>query len=220
MKQRTRRQPRSPFGALQQRTFRKRLWVADAKISNRNDVPRNAEDAPERVVSHDTDPSDTQPLRTCREPEIPNRETGRIDLDLRDTDLAQHARSKAVGLARHDQVERRVKNPFELERQELLLALTGEPLGVLPPLLLEDAHHFAPALEVAHDDEVPRLRESDARRMMCRDQHAREHLIGHRVGDELADIAPPEDRLVQAALKLGRERMPARLGRLLDFLMI
>src|SRR5216684_3613821 len=174
MKQRTRRQPRSPFGALQQRTFRKRLWVADAKISNRNDVPRNAEDAPERVVPHDTDPSDTQPLRTCREPEIPNRETGRIDLDLRDTDLAQHARSKAVGLARHDQVERRVKNPFELERQELLLALAGEPLGVLTPLLLEDTHHFA----------------------------------------------PPEDRLVQAALKLGRERMPARLGRLRGFLMI
>src|ERR1700730_17578162 len=118
MKQRTRGQPRSPFGTLQQRTFRKRLRVANAKISNRNDVARNAEDAPERVVAHDTAPPDPHPPRTRREPQIPNRETGRIDLDLRDTDLAQHARSKAVGLARHDQVERRVKNSFDLRRWE------------------------------------------------------------------------------------------------------
>jgi hypothetical protein len=55
---------------------------------------------------------------------------------------------------------------------------------------------------------------------MCGDQHAREHLIGHRVRDERADIAPPEDCLVQPALKLGRERMPARLGRWRGFLMI
>ena len=61
--------------------------------------------------------------------------------------------------------------------------------------------HAAALFDAAHDDEVPRLRKADAGGMMGRDQHAREHLVGNRIGNELADVAAAEDCLVQPALE-------------------
>jgi hypothetical protein len=45
-------------------------------------------------------------------------------------------------------------------------------------------------------------------------RRAGERIVGDRVGQELAQVAAAEDRLVQRALFLGREFMPAAVERI------
>src|SRR5208282_1997591 len=195
MEQRARRQPPGPFRALQYRTLGKVLHVADAEVGDGNDALGNREDLSQRIVANDADPSDAESLRARSQPEVLDRQTGRIDLHVADADFAQHAGTEAVRLAGDDQVERGFENSFELEREKFLAARAAELRGIALALLIEHPPDFAPALEIAHDEEVPWLCEPDAGRVMGRDQYARQDFVGNRVAQELPHIAAAENRL-------------------------
>ena len=90
---------------------------------------------------------------------------------------------------------------LQLERQEFFAPLARELRRVAQAFLLEDALDLAPALGVAHDDEIPGLRETDAGRMMGRDQHPCQHFVRYGIGKKLAHIAPRENGLVKTTAR-------------------
>src|SRR5208283_2961882 len=116
-----------------------------------NHVGRDAEDPRQILIAHDTHPSDTEAFGARGEPQVLDREAGGIDLDVAQADLAEDTRPEALRLACHDEVERRLEDALELEREEFFAARPFELLRIFRTLFLEDALHFAAALEVAHD---------------------------------------------------------------------
>src|SRR5258708_4549013 len=166
-----------------------------------NGVGGDAEKFWERVVAQDADPSDAEALGARGQPQVLDRQASRVDLDVADAGFAEHGGAEAIGFAGDDKVERSFEDALELEREIFFAALAAELSGVLLALRFENFFDAAAALEVAHDDEVPRLREADAGRMVSGDEDAREHLIGNWIGDEFADVAAAEDGLVEAAFE-------------------
>ena len=142
-----------------------------------------------------------EPLGARGQPHVFDCQARRINLDVADAGLAEHGGAEAIGLAGDDKVERSFEDSFELEREIFFAALAAELGRILLALGFENFFHAAALLDAAHQDEVPRLREADAGGMMRGDQHAREHFVGNWIGDELADVAAAEDRLVKAALE-------------------
>src|SRR5712692_3452889 len=63
------------------------------------------------------------------------------------------------------------------------------------------------ALDIAHDDEVPGLGETHARRVMGRDEHTSQDLVGNRIGQKFPHVTAAEDCLVEPAFERSRERM-------------
>ena len=142
-----------------------------------------------------------QALGARGEPQIFDCQTRGINLDIADAGLAEHGGTEAIGLAGDDKVERSFEDAFELEREVFFAARAAELGRILLALAFENFLHAAAPLEAAHDDEVPRLREADAGGMMGRSQHARQHLVGNRIGSELPHVAAAKDRFVEAALE-------------------
>lgn len=212
--QRARRQSIGPLCAGEYGAVGKLADVADAQIGDGNDVIGDAENFGERVVAHDADPSHPQALGACREPKIFDRQARRVNLDIANAGLAEHGGTEAIGLAGDDKVERSFEDAFELEREIFFAALAAELSRIFLALGFEDFLHAPAPLEAAHDDEVPRLREADTGGMMRRGQHARQHIVGNWIGNELPDVAAAEDRLVEAALEqVGEGVAIGRIGR-------
>ena len=60
-------------------------------------------------------------------------------------------------------------------------------------------------MQILDDQEIPWLREPDARRMVSGYQHARQNLIGNWIGKKLTDIAAPKNRFIKASAQLHRQ---------------
>jgi hypothetical protein len=94
-------------------------------------------------------------------------------------------------VARDDDVDRRVQDRFDLEVAEGPGPCGGQTRGVDSRLVLRERLDPLAAGPVGDQDEIPRLREADRRGLMRRAEHAVQHVIGYRVGQEPTPHVPP-----------------------------
>lgn len=93
--------------------------------------------------------------------------------------------------------ERCLENALELQVAVSLALLALELRGGFGMRLLESGLDLLPDTEIAHQDEVPRLHEANARRVVCGAENAGQHVLWDGIGQELtAHIATTEDGLV------------------------
>src|SRR6185437_16834212 len=94
-----------------------------------------------------------------------------------DRSLAEDAGTEASTLAGYDEIERGFENTFKLKREEFIAAKVVELSRVTGALFLKKPLYRLAAFEIAHDQKIPRLRESHATRVMRGHQHPRQHFV-------------------------------------------
>ena len=168
--------------------------VADAQVGDRHDMVGYAERVLQRLLVEDADPADAQPLGARRQPQVLHGAHAGIEVHGRHVGAAEHHRAAARAVAGDAQVDRCVEDALQLELAVDLALLVGEhPFG-LGVGCAEDVVYALFYLGRADDEEIPWLHEADRRRVMRRQQDARELFVGDRVGQELtAHVAAVED---------------------------
>src|ERR1700755_933867 len=59
---------------------------------------------------HDAHPPPAEAFRARREPQVLHRETRAVDVSLRHREATEHVLTRTLGVARHEQVERRIED--------------------------------------------------------------------------------------------------------------
>ena len=153
------RQPWQPTVALKNRPLGKTLHEPDTEVGDRNDPFRNAENGAKCRRFHNTHPPNTDPFRSRRQPQILNRAASAIHRRFWNRVPPDHRRPEPLLVAGHTEVERRIKDPFQLEGEILLAAFLIERLRCTQPFNLDMGTHLGADLAILDHKKVPRLRE-------------------------------------------------------------
>ena len=200
------RQAGQPAGLFQFRLVVEMADVADAQVGDGHDLGRHAERLLQFRLVEDAHPADTQPLGAGGQPQVLHGAHAAIQIHRLDVRTADDDRAGAFAVTGNAQVDRRLDDAFQLELAvRVALAFRehhrrfgmGLGKGVMHPLL---------DLRRADDQEVPRLHETDRWGMVGGEHDAGEHLVRHRVGQELAaHVTAVEDGAIDGgALGVGK----------------
>src|SRR5689334_2625479 len=194
----------APAEPLQVRNLLQPAHGSQAEPRDRPNAVRDAEQVAQEVLAVERDPADTEALGSRGQPEVLDREAGRVQARVGDRVPTQHRRTTATRVVGDHDAERGLQDPLDLDPPEglcpLAVELRGEDLTLAGDVLLE-----GPTGGLALDkDEVPRLAVTDARRRVRCCQDAVQHLVVELLPGEFgADIAAARDRVVQ--LHVGAE---------------
>ncbi len=205
------RQPRGPARRLETRSHRPLVGPADAEVGDRVHALRDAEDRAQVGEPVEAHPADAEPLCARREPEVLDRAGRRVDVGVRDRAAAEDLLARRAVVAADADAERRLDDPLDLLVEELARALV-EVLRLAQALARGDVADRDARPGAADDDEPPRLHEPDRRRAVRRREHALEHVLGHRVGAEAADVAALGDDAVHGVQRVVVVAPAARVG--------
>lgn len=205
------RQPTSPPGRFEIGLRRKVGYITETEIGQHFDRRGNAKHPLQRRMVQDADPSDSDPLRPRRQPEILNRAAGTIQIGIAHRGTPQHVPATALAGAGHAKIHRRLFDALELEAA-IEIGSGSCISGRRPPI-----HFIKQRLDLSFrgrfsdNHKVPRLHESDRAGMMRRGQQSHQHIVRNRRRQIIpADIPALEDRPVhRLSLKLGESDVGA-----------
>lgn len=199
----------APAGLLEHRSLAEVARVTDAQIRDWLDAGRERQLGAEHCRLDDAHPADADPLGARGEPQVLDRAAHARAHGLRLHGRAEDRLVPRAQIGDDANVERRIADALELVREVLRAALVRKARGLRLAAAQEaraDAH--AP-LDVAHDDEPPRLRETHARRERRRPEDARERRIVDLTGDELANVAAKLEHAIDRRARVFVEAMRA-----------
>ena len=197
------REPCRPPGSLEPGPHRAFVGPAEAQVGDRIDARRDAEHPAEIVGAVEADPADPQAFGARGQPEVLDRAGRAVDVGLGNRPPAEDLDLRIAVVAADDDPERRLDHPLDFLVEELPGALV-EAIGLAQTLTLGEPADLRPGAGRAHDDQAPRLHKPDRRRAVGRLEDATQHVGGHLVGPEAADVAPLGNDTVHGGPRLVR----------------
>ncbi len=180
-------------GPAGQREFRcgwERLNVAHAQICYDIQVRGQLEGGRQFSLLEEAHPADAEPLGPGGEPEILDRADARVHRHLRLGVAAKHVPAPPGGVARHDDADRSVQDGLDLERAEGQCPRPGQRGSEQVLLGARERMDARARRAVPQDDEVPRLAQADAGRLVRGRQHPGEQVVADRVWPESVTHIP------------------------------
>ena len=176
----------------------------DAQPRHRSYRLGDTEKATQEALLIEGDPAHSPSLCCAGEPQILDGEAHRIQAGVRDGVTAEDARRSPVGVVGDDDAQARLGDAVDLDPGERACPFAFQGCGEPVTLGLHVCMEGAPRIRVSHDDEVPWLRQSDARGGMgCGQDPVKDGRVDRFAGKFSTDISAAEDDVVEGDLRYG-----------------
>src|SRR5262249_5651746 len=149
------------------------------------------------ISMNNADPADADALRPRRQPQVLNGTYRAKEVHVRLARSAEDHRAKALTIAGHADVERRLQDAFQLEGGVEFLPFALEELDRLGIGLVERFMNLLSDGRVANQNEIPGLHEADGGGMMGSLENAGQNIVGNRLAAEAAHVAALKNGPIQ-----------------------
>ena len=205
------RQPRRPAAGLQPRPHRALVGPADAEVGDRVHARRDAEDRAQVGEPVEAHPADAEALGARGEPEVLDRAGGAVDVGVGDRPAAEDLLARLAVVTADADAQRRLDYSLDLLVEKRARPLV-EASGLAQALARRHVADRDARRRLPDDDEPPGLHEPDRRRAVGGGEDAVEHVAGHRIGPEAADVAALGDDAVDRLEVVVAVAPAARIG--------